>query len=289
MKKFLILLLSVMRALSCAVGFSACIERPDDETGGPVQPVDPNDPDGPDDSDDPEPEPKPEPEPEPEPEPHEHDFGEWVVTIPATCTEEGEEQRTCACGETETRLIEATGHTEAIDAAVAPTCTKTGLTEGKHCSVCKKVLVEQEVLQTIPHNYVNAICTMCGKRDESYATEGLAFTLSDDGTYYSVTDYIGSAKEVSIPSVHQRLPVTSIGYSAFVRCISLTSITIPDSVTSIGDQAFSGCYNLTSVVFENPNGWSADGEAIPAADLADPATAAEYLTDTYLWVVWIRA
>ncbi len=59
MKKFLILLLSVMLALSCAVGFFACIERPDDETGGPVQPVDPNDPDGPDDPDDPDPNPSP--------------------------------------------------------------------------------------------------------------------------------------------------------------------------------------------------------------------------------------
>lgn len=37
-------------------------------------------------------------------------------------------------------------HTEVIDEAVAPTCTSTGLTEGKHCSVCGKVLIKQEVL-----------------------------------------------------------------------------------------------------------------------------------------------
>ena len=40
-------------------------------------------------------------------------------------------------------------HTAVVDAAVEPTCTKTGLTEGKHCSVCNTVLVAQT---TIPAN-----------------------------------------------------------------------------------------------------------------------------------------
>ena len=41
--------------------------------------------------------------------------------------------------------------------------------------------------------------------------------------------------------------VTSIGFSAFYGCTSLTSITIPNSVTSIGDHAFSNCYGLTII------------------------------------------
>ncbi len=36
-----------------------------------------------------------------------HSFGEWFVTVPATCTTEGEETRMCHCGETETRAIPA--------------------------------------------------------------------------------------------------------------------------------------------------------------------------------------
>lgn len=40
-----------------------------------------------------------------------HEYGEWTVTKEATCTEDGEQERTCSsCGETETQTIKATGH-----------------------------------------------------------------------------------------------------------------------------------------------------------------------------------
>ena len=41
---------------------------------------------------------------------HEHDWSAWEVTTAATCTEKGVETRTCDCGETETRGIDALGH-----------------------------------------------------------------------------------------------------------------------------------------------------------------------------------
>ena len=42
---------------------------------------------------------------------HEHSFGEWTVTTEPTCTEDGSKERVCECGEKETEVIPALGHT----------------------------------------------------------------------------------------------------------------------------------------------------------------------------------
>lgn len=44
-------------------------------------------------------------------------------------------------------------HTAVVDAAVAATCTKTGLTEGSHCSVCDAVLKAQEKVPALGHDW----------------------------------------------------------------------------------------------------------------------------------------
>ena len=58
-----------------------------------------------------------------------HDWGEWIVTKPATEDEEGTETRTCGrCGITEDRNIDKLAHTHAhsVDRVVNPTCTEKG-------------------------------------------------------------------------------------------------------------------------------------------------------------------
>ena len=63
-----------------------------------------------------------------------HTFGDWTVTTPATCTTDGVETRSCACGETETRAIPATGHTFGDWTVTTPaTCTADGV-ETRSCA-----------------------------------------------------------------------------------------------------------------------------------------------------------
>ena len=85
---------------------------------------------------------------------------------------------------------------------------------------------------------------------EKAGSEGLAYTLSNDGTYY-ICSGIGTCTDTDlvIASEIDGVPVTSIGDRAFRNCTNLTSITIPDSVTSIGALAFGVCNKLTSISF----------------------------------------
>ena len=105
-----------------------------------------------------------------------------LVTKEATCTEAGSKIYTATVevdGKTftddETVEIPATGHTEVVDEAVAPTCTETGLTEGKHCSVCEAVIVAQEIVAATGHDFGeddNAqTCAVCGAENPDYVPE----------------------------------------------------------------------------------------------------------------------
>ncbi len=130
-----------------------------------------------------------------------HDYSDrWTVDEEADCVNDGSKSRHCSrCdAKTDVTVIEAKGHTEVVDKAVAATCTKTGLTEGKHCSVCSTVIVAQEKIAATGHKYVETVvepsysnrgytlyeCSVCGySYKDNYVNkllkpskiEGLAF------------------------------------------------------------------------------------------------------------------
>ena len=95
--------------------------------------------------------PAPKPTNTPTPVPHVHRYGNWEAVRSATCTVEGIERRYCDCGAWEERTVSMLPHSPVIDAAQAPTCTQVGHTEGTHCEICGKVLVESGEIEPLGH------------------------------------------------------------------------------------------------------------------------------------------
>ena len=68
-----------------------------------------------------------------------HKFGEWTVTKAATCTESGISTRKCSvCGTEETMIVPSLGHSMTATAGKAATCTEAGNSAYWTCSRCHK-------------------------------------------------------------------------------------------------------------------------------------------------------
>ena len=110
---------------------------------------------------------------------HTHTYSAWVVVDEPTCTEEGLRERTCSCGEKETEMIAALGHTagEAVrENEKAPTCIEKGsYEEVVSCTVCDEEVSRKTVeVAALGHtageaekeNEVAATCTAAGSYEE---------------------------------------------------------------------------------------------------------------------------
>ena len=111
-----------------------------------------------------------------------HVYGSGTIVSEVSCGVDGRTEYTCVCGHKKVVITQATGlhdwnegyviedsthaktckncdfslvedHVPVEDEAVDATCTTDGKTSGVHCSVCEKVIVAQETIPALTHDY----------------------------------------------------------------------------------------------------------------------------------------
>ena len=253
-----------------------------------------------------------------------HTFGEWNTTKAATCTTEGTQARTCeVCGKVETQTIKALGHKEVVDKAVAATCTKTGLTEGKHCSVCNAVIKAQETVPAKGHKYVDTVvkptytaqgytlhkCSVCGNSYKDTYTAKLTlakvtgvkltgraadalrinWTKNASADGYIVEMYQGN-KWVRVAKITSNSTTTF--KKSGLKALSVYKFRVRAYKMS-GSTALYGDYSATVTARTNPSvmtGAKLSGRAADALRInwSKNASADGYIVDMYQGGKWVR-
>ena len=132
---------------------------------------------------------------------HIHKFDEWQLIKTSTCTENGEQERYCDCGEKQTQPIAATGHNfgewQMIKAA---SCTESGEQE-RYCDCGEK----QHQVILAGHAWIEATCTAPKTCRRCDLTEGVALG------HTTIVGYCSRCKQSISP--HITLPELPISTS----------------------------------------------------------------------------
>ncbi len=172
---------------------------------------------------------------------------ESVVTAP-TCTADGYTTYTCkTCGNSYTDdTVRTEGHKAEIVKGYESTCTKTGLTDGKKCSVCGITLEAQQTIPEKTHSYSTETTTPTCKT-QGYTT----YTCSVCG--YSYNDDYKDAVDHMYAEVNDdaKAPTcTKDGLTGYKQCIWCQVKTTPVVIPATG-HSWSEWITKTSATCKN--------------------------------------
>lgn len=139
-----------------------------------------------------------------------HEFGEWSVTIAPSCTANGEQTRTCKCGETERSPLPS-AHTLIQHEGIPATCTAIGYKAYESCNNCNYTTYEEIPIakhDTITHEAKKPTCTETG-----YA----AYEECKNCSYTTYTE-LPVTKHDTVTFEAKAPTCTAIGYDAYEEC-----------------------------------------------------------------------
>lgn len=224
---------------------------------------------------------------------HTHKFernaDERYLKSAATCEKRAEYYFSCECGEKSEETFEygeLSPHTVVIDEGIEATCTKSGRSGGKHCSVCNKILEEQQVIPALGHDTIShdgkaATCTEAGY--EAYE----ACSRCDYTTYTAILalghDYV--------PHDGKAATCTEAGYKTYMSC-TRCDYTTYEVIPALGHNYVDGkCARCGAVLYSKKGNYVYFG-SYPQTKVSDKtllntlnAKAGELPTEenSYLW------
>lgn len=181
-------------------------------------------------------------------------MGAWSQSKAPTCTEKGEEKRSCSkCSHTETRAINALGHSFSNPTVTKqPTCTETGIESGK-CTRCGQTTTN--TIKAKGHKFGNwedvkaATCTEGGTKERKCSACGTAETKA--------TDALGHDFENPTIVKEPTISTTGLKEGKCKRCGEATSEVIPCSAKD----------ETTGTVFEANEGVFAAGTELKVEEI----------------------
>ena len=161
--------------------------------------------------------------------PHGHHFGMWRVTKPATCTETGEQERSCPCGEKETKPIPSLGghkpgKWETVEEA---TETENGL-KVKKCTVCGEQTETASIAKKKTSHPAAPVDKEDSKNTKGAKPEAKATVSADDRLYNVRLLSYGNRKLSCIKLVRE---VLGLGLSEAMTLIESKNPLLAQSVS----------------------------------------------------------
>ncbi len=145
-----------------------------------------------------------------------HLWDNGTVTKAATCTKNGTIKYKCKhtwCNEEKIDVIPAKGHKETTLAGKAATCTQSGKTAGKKCTVCKTITVKQKTIDQLAHNYKSVITKA---------------TTSKNGKIVKKCD-CGKVKSTTTIKKASKISLSKTEYTYNGKVLKAPTITVKDS------------------------------------------------------------